>query len=93
MDCRKLKYAEESFDLIIDKSTIDALLCGSRAFKNVARLLREGQRVLRTGGYYMAISYGRPEAREFHFKRDHLRFDLQTIKIEREANGHQIVST
>ena len=28
MDVRDLKYEDNSFDLIVDKSTIDALLCG-----------------------------------------------------------------
>ena len=41
MDCRDLKYASEMFDLVIDKSTIDALLCGSFAFLNVAVMLKE----------------------------------------------------
>jgi ubiquinone/menaquinone biosynthesis C-methylase UbiE len=69
MDCRDLKYNDESFDLIIDKSTIDALLCGDKAYLNVAMMMNECQRVLKTGGYYVAISYGVPENREVHFKR------------------------
>ena len=69
MDCRDLKYNDESFDLIIDKSTIDALLCGDKAYLNVAIMMNECQRVLKTGGYYVAISYGVPENREVHFKR------------------------
>jgi len=28
MDVRDLKYDDGAFDLIVDKSTIDALLCG-----------------------------------------------------------------
>ena len=67
MDVRDLSYEEETFDLIIDKSTIDALLCGSHAYFNVAVMLKECQRVLKTGGYYVAISYGSPANREFHF--------------------------
>ena len=58
MDARELKYPDETFDLIIDKSTIDALLCGNFAYINVAIMLKECQRVLKTGGYYMAVSYG-----------------------------------
>ena len=58
MDCRDIKYPNEVFDVIIDKSTIDALLCGTFAFMNVAIMLKECQRVLKTGGFYIAISYG-----------------------------------
>ena len=41
MDCRKLNFADETFDLIIDKATSDSLLCGSKAFRNLAVTLRE----------------------------------------------------
>lgn len=61
MDVTDLKYPDESFDLAIDKSTIDALLCGDNAFINVAKMLKEAQRVLKPGGVYLAISYGKPE--------------------------------
>ena len=92
MDCRKLEFPSETFDAIIDKSTADALLCGSHAFKNLAITLKECQRVLKTGGVYIAISYGLPGNREFHFKRKHLRFELTTIPIERNSYGHKSVS-
>jgi len=41
MDCMDLKYEKETFDLILDKSTIDALLCGDEAYMNTARMLKE----------------------------------------------------
>ena len=31
MDVKDLKYDDQMFDLIIDKSTIDAILCGDNA--------------------------------------------------------------
>jgi hypothetical protein len=40
MDCRKIDLEPESIDLIIDKSTIDTLLCGKKAFLNTARMLK-----------------------------------------------------
>jgi len=83
MDCRDLKFNPETFDLVIDKSTIDALLCGSLAYLNVGIMLKECQRVLKTGGCYVAISYGQPENREFHFLRDQLSFDLRTYKLQK----------
>lgn len=39
MDARQLQYQTRYFDLIIDKSTIDALLCGDSAFMNVAKMM------------------------------------------------------
>ena len=63
-----------SFDLAIDKSTIDALLCGDNSFLKVAQMLKETQRVLKTGGHYFAISYGKPESRSFHFVQPFLSF-------------------
>ena len=88
MDVRELNYAKEMFDLIIDKSTIDALLCGNFAYINVAVMLKECQRVLKTGGCYVAISYGLPENREFHLIREHLKFELNTYKIEKKHEGN-----
>jgi len=41
MDVRDLKYPNETFDLIVDKSTIDALLCGNYAYFNVAVMMKE----------------------------------------------------
>ena len=36
MDARDMKdFKDETFDLVIDKSTIDALLCGEQSFINV----------------------------------------------------------
>ncbi len=66
MDVRDLKYKEDTFDIAIDKSTIDALLCGDHSFLNVAMMTREIQRVLKVGGVYLIISYGQPENRVMH---------------------------
>jgi ubiquinone/menaquinone biosynthesis C-methylase UbiE len=92
MDVRALNYDDEMFDLIVDKSTIDALLCGNFAYLNVAIMLKECQRVLKTGGYYMAISYGVPENREFHLIREHLKLELNTYKIEKKHEGSNATS-
>lgn len=36
MDAREMSYESQFFDIVIDKSTIDALLCGNGAYLNVA---------------------------------------------------------
>lgn len=66
MDVRDLKFENNTFDFIVDKSTIDALLCGEESFINVAMMTKEVQRVLKVGGIYMIISYGQPENRMNH---------------------------
>ena len=69
------EFSDSSFDLAIDKSTIDALLCGDDSFLKVAMMLKETQRVLKTDGIYFAISYGKPDSRSFHFSQPFLKFE------------------
>ena len=83
MDVRKLEFDDNYFDLLIDKSTIDALLCGKYSYINVAHMMNESQRVLKVGGSYMAISYGCPENRLIHFQREHLSFDISIFTIKK----------
>jgi ubiquinone/menaquinone biosynthesis C-methylase UbiE len=83
MDVRDIKYSDSMFDLAVDKSTIDALLCGEKSFLNIAKMLKEVQRVLKDGGIYMAISYGKPENRVFHFEKEHLSFDINIFTIKK----------
>ena len=72
-DCLQMKYEDEQFDVVIDKSTVillgtlDAILCGKRSFLNAAIMMKEVQRVLKVGGTYIAISYGSPDSRFQHF--------------------------
>jgi len=77
MDCCELKYDDNYFDVAIDKSTIDAILCGDNAYLHTALMLKEGQRVLKEGGYYIAISYGKPATRSLHFERKFLSWKLK----------------
>ena len=84
MDVRDLKYENNYFDLAVDKSTIDALLCGEDAFINVAKMIKEVQRVLKVGGYYMIVSYGSPDYRLLHLKRKFEKFNIEVLKIEKD---------
>lgn len=93
MNVTEMAFNDETFDIAIDKSTIDALLCGDNAFLNVAKMTKEVQRVLKPNGIYFVISYGRPENRTFHFEREHLDFDVKqyvlypdNCKTEEEKN-------
>lgn len=76
MDALKMEFKNGEFDAVIDKSTIDAILCGQCSFYNTAIMVNEVQRILKTGGVYFVVSYGRPETRLVHFKRKNLSFEL-----------------
>ncbi|KAL4487069.1 hypothetical protein ABPG72_001521 [Tetrahymena utriculariae] len=79
MDCTELKYEDEKFDFVLDKSTIDALLCGDYSYLNVAKMISEVQRVLKPNGVYLIVSYGEPNNRTLHFERNHIDFTY-TVK-------------
>ncbi len=85
MDVRDLLYEDQTFDLIIDKSTIDALLCGDYSFLNVAIMIKETQRVLKTGGVYMIISYGQPENRLFHLVIIYINYSYSLYLYRKES--------
>ena len=87
MNERELKYKDEMFDLVIDKSTIDALLCGEDSFINVAIMTNEMSRVLKTGGIYFIISYSKPQNREFLLKRSHLAFYINIYCIQKQGSN------
>ena len=78
MDVCNLRYPDNFFDIAIDKSTIDALLCGENSYVITAIMLKEAQRVVKEdGGVYFAISYGKPQYRSFHLERPFLSWDLK----------------
>ena len=83
MDVRNMKdFKDESFDFVIDKSTMDALLCGDNSFENVSLMVKEISRILKKGGIYFSISYGKPENRLLHFEGKNLSFEVKTIEIK-----------
>jgi SAM-dependent methyltransferase len=66
MDVRDLKFENLSFDLVIDKGTLDNIFCIKQAFLNVAIYSKEISRVLKDNGIYFLVSFGDPESRVFH---------------------------
>lgn len=39
MDVRSMSYSNESFDLVLDKSTIDALMCSDEPLISVCQMV------------------------------------------------------
>jgi ubiquinone/menaquinone biosynthesis C-methylase UbiE len=84
MDVREMTYPSESFDLVIDKSTIDTLMCSENPLINVSKMIGEGYRVLRPGCYYFTVSYS--GNRVEHFTRENVKFDVKKIELKRLNN-------
>jgi ubiquinone/menaquinone biosynthesis C-methylase UbiE len=81
MDVRQLKFPDAHFELLMDKGTLDSVLCGSNSTENAAQMLREAYRVLKPGGFYVLVTYGRPQLRMPYLEQPRFRWDIahQTV--------------
>ncbi|XP_039020676.1 EEF1A lysine methyltransferase 4-like [Hibiscus syriacus] len=61
LDVRDMSpFQSGSFDAVIDKGTLDSIMCGSNSRQNAAQMLDEVWRVLKDKGVYILITYGAP---------------------------------
>merc|ERR1712028_113470 len=67
MDVLKLPFNEGAFEAVIDKGTMDSILCGEGSTKNVAVMCKHISRVLKPGGAYIVVLYGQPDYRMNYF--------------------------
>ncbi|CAJ1333342.1 unnamed protein product [Effrenium voratum] len=81
MDALEMTFEENSFDLILDKSTMDTFACSEELAQNIITYLMEVSRVLRTGGTFLVISYGPPETRLDFLKLSHLKLEVDVITL------------
>ena len=58
MDVCSLNFRENSFPCVIDKGTLDALLCGKNYEVAVTKMMREIGRVLAVNGIFIEITFG-----------------------------------
>jgi hypothetical protein len=63
MNVTAMSFPASHFAAVVDKGTLDSLLCGDNATASVAKYYAEVARVLRAGGKFIIISYGPPEHR------------------------------
>ena len=62
MDCFDLSFDDNTFDSVIDKSTLDTFLCSEEMFANIPRYLEGVNRVLKPGGSFLIVSFNPPDA-------------------------------
>jgi SAM-dependent methyltransferase len=57
-DARKLAYGDESFELILEKGTLDAMLADKEnGIKNCQTIIGECARVVKQGGFIVVVSH------------------------------------
>ena len=67
-DCRCTGLASESFDMVLDKATCDALMGGADPQRAVCALAREAARLLRPNGHLVVVTHYQaddPEAEDY----------------------------
>ena len=79
MDVREMSFESASFDFALDKGTLDSILCVETPHDHVVMALNQISRVLRPGGTYFYISYGKPEQRTSYLENAELNWSV-TIK-------------
>ena len=81
MDVHHMTYEDESFDVILDKGTLDAIICGDESSSNPEQALLEVNRVLKKNGVYICISYGMPEYRLDYYQSSSLKWKVVHISL------------
>ena len=65
MDALDMKEIQTgSFNTVIDKGTLDSILCGDNSVPNAQKMISEVFRILAPGGHYICITDGDPEHRK-----------------------------
>jgi ubiquinone/menaquinone biosynthesis C-methylase UbiE len=60
-------FEDDEFNFIIDKATLDCVLCADGGVQDSEKVLKEVYRLLADGGVYVCISYGNEELRRSIF--------------------------
>lgn len=63
MDASALDFFDNTFDIVFDKGTIDAIVCHPNGTEKVSETLKEVYRVLKTNGKFVVITFESPSKR------------------------------
>lgn len=96
-DVTAMEFADGSFDVVVDKGTLDAMMCGqdedvwspsASVVASVGRYVDHVHRVLRGGGTFLYFTFGQP-----HFRRRLLQRDGWTLSISEHGVYYSYVLT
>eukprot|EP01097_Dermamoeba_algensis_P004609 TRINITY_DN2989_c0_g1_i2.p1 TRINITY_DN2989_c0_g1~~TRINITY_DN2989_c0_g1_i2.p1 ORF type:complete len:241 (-),score=32.59 TRINITY_DN2989_c0_g1_i2:113-835(-) len=64
------QFADGTYDVVIDKGTMDAIFCGANWPQNVPAACSEISRVLKPNGVYLSITHNEPKRRLDQFENE-----------------------
>ncbi|NWQ62975.1 EFMT4 methyltransferase, partial [Neopipo cinnamomea] len=85
MDIRALAFPDASFDVVLEKGTLDVLMVeetdpwdvSPQAAASMRRVLAEVSRVLRPGGCFLSITFAQPHFRKPHYAQEAFGWSLR----------------
>jgi|EP00769_Ergobibamus_cyprinoides_P004590 SAM-dependent methyltransferase len=80
-DVTALSYPPASFDVVVDKGTLDSLLCGDDSRARVHKFMQNVARVLAPAGKFLAVSYADPDQRNMYISRSEYDWDVTPVKM------------
>ena len=83
MNICNLSFDNAAFDVVIDKGTLDSVLCGDGATEGIHKALKEVSRIMNYNGVFVCISYGVPEYRLPYFENSDERWSIEIQKIRK----------
>lgn len=92
MNVCSLEFAAESYDAVIAKGVLDALLCGEGSTANVAKMCAEITRVLKPSGVFFIVSYGVPENRMQYLENEDFSWKVTTHTVPKPTVSASAVS-
>jgi hypothetical protein len=75
MDALDMKdFVNGEFNIVIDKGTLDSVLCGDNSVPNGEKMIKEVYRILASNGVFICITYGDEDHRKSFFVNIKLKF-------------------
>jgi len=65
--CEMSEFKSGEFNCVLDKGTLDSVLCGDNSEPNAEKMLSEIHRVLAPNGVFICVTYGDEENRKKYF--------------------------
>lgn len=87
MDVRQMELQDGTYNCVIDKGTLDSVLCGEASTLNVQKALSEIARVLDNKGVFICISHGQPSYRLTYMQRPEFGWEVRVHTVEKPRMG------